>query len=70
MPKKSAVPAEGSDEWKAFVADAAAKDPSKRTEAEREALHMAFPNEAREVPRDGSEEWTTFVADAAAKEPS
>jgi hypothetical protein len=62
------VPREGSDDWKTFVADAAAKNPSKRTEAEKQALRAAMSGE--NPPVEGSEEWMTLVADAAAKDPS
>jgi hypothetical protein len=68
MPKT--VPQEGRDDWKTFVADAAAKDPSERTEAEKQALRAAFFGECNDPPVEGSEERMTFVVEAAAKDPS
>jgi hypothetical protein len=40
--KVSKLPQPGSDGWKAFVADAIAKPPSRRTKAEREAIAAAM----------------------------
>lgn len=40
--KAPKVPQPGSDAWKAFVADAIAKPPSRRTKAEREAIAAAM----------------------------
>jgi len=40
--ERKPAPPFGSDEWKAFVADAMAKPPSARTMAERKAIRRAM----------------------------
>ena len=32
----------GSEEWQTFVANAIAKDPAKRTECEKKAIHIEY----------------------------